>query len=39
MIDDGGARSKLEGAAPNLLKFVEAFEERPNLKKYFATLK
>ncbi|CAO0796550.1 unnamed protein product [Mucor circinelloides] len=39
MIDDGGARSKLDGDAPHLLKFVEAFEERPNLKKYFASLK
>ncbi|CEP13474.1 hypothetical protein [Parasitella parasitica] len=38
MIDDGGAREKLKGTAPNLVKFVEAFEERPNIKNYLVSL-
>ncbi|CAO3625737.1 unnamed protein product [Mucor hiemalis] len=32
MIDDDSARDRL-GDSPNLTKFVEAFEERPNIKK------
>jgi hypothetical protein len=39
MIDDNQYRDKLTGVAPNLIKFVEAFEERPNIKKYLAALK
>jgi glutathione S-transferase len=37
MIVDDSARNLL-GDAPNLTKFVETFEDRPNIKKYLATL-
>ncbi|KAI8647522.1 hypothetical protein BD408DRAFT_438986 [Parasitella parasitica] len=38
MIDDGGARDKLEGVAPNLVKFIDAFEKRPNITQYLKSL-
>lgn len=37
MIDDDSARDRLTDS-PNLTKFVEAFEARPNIKEYLATL-
>jgi hypothetical protein len=37
MIVDDSARNLL-GDAPNLAKFAEAFEARPNIKKYLSTL-
>ncbi|KAI8049143.1 glutathione S-transferase [Gilbertella persicaria] len=38
MIDDDMALDKLENT-PHLAKFVEAFEQRPNIKPYLASLK
>ena len=38
MIDDDMARDRLTDS-PRLTQFVEAFEQRPNIKKYLATLK
>ncbi|KAG2206992.1 hypothetical protein INT47_008461 [Mucor saturninus] len=37
LLDDDLALNRLDGS-PNLQKFVEAFEQRPNIKKYLATL-
>jgi glutathione S-transferase len=37
LIDDDSARNKLANY-PNLAKFVKAFEQRPNIKKYLASL-
>jgi hypothetical protein len=37
MIDDDLARNRLDDY-PNLTKFVEAFEQRPNIKKYLVSL-
>lgn len=37
MIDDDLARDRL-AEYPNLTKFVDAFEQRPNIKRYLATL-
>ncbi|KAI8647521.1 hypothetical protein BD408DRAFT_427530 [Parasitella parasitica] len=38
MIDDGGARDKLKGTAPNLAKFIDAIEKRPNMEVYLKSL-
>lgn len=37
LLDDDLALDRLTDS-PNLIKFVESFEQRPNIKKYLATL-